>query len=765
MRNTLLALLLFFVVPAFGATGDLTGAWIPTNGYSIRLRFSGMATNGVVDHGMGTNAYEIENAKLRLTLTSQALTVSNTTTTITVPIYGTDPLRYPATSLIATELSGSDTIVHVALSDYVFSGDSNLTVSVSSGLYVASGATNTTTSSVTVTNLSIVPYQPPIGNWFITPRQLLTNTTFTLKALAMDANAQLGRPVKAMIFTLTDGTTTLTNTQTEAGIDRTVADEAVVCEHMATFTTTNLLSGVVVTGNFIAIPWRGTNVLNTADGANAEPSTRYRPIKFVNDWKFATDITNSYGRSVAIVDPAGTSATAKVQRYHEWLASPTTNYFANAKDAYQAIYASNNTAGWLPVTRADAGGGIIFLRAGNYATSGNTTTPSGNIPEALLTITADPSTTRTNVIIDGTSSNVRFRARTKWDNVTIAKTNTSTAFSTEDLLWFNQCIFNQTAANWASSCTNIHVTYSYITNYPSMTPTGGPQTIGLFRGNRMDRWVGTVTPTVFIGNVRYYTNNVSAMLVDNDRTGVNEDCTNSIVIAFNRVYGVNQSVSHGMNLYGNADNNVTGTLIVQNEIEATHDGVSCVMNIGNSTSGTFRNIGQAYNSYLGKYIGFYNDNTTNAPFYEACWRKGNVTINDNLKFDLFTTANALRTNNWQVVWGVGDSDNWYSEIDPVGAAGSFTHEFAGLRSLQYPFPTTNAVMSYVSVNYFQGGVSGGNTPGVYRFNPQSKAFTLKPGRKGFWGLPYDLYGMPRSPYDPPGARAGGTLRKSSAFVQ
>lgn len=758
MKTLLSVVLLFVAVALNAATGDLTGAWIPTNGYSIRLRFAGMATNGTVDNGMGTNSAAIENAKLKLSLTSWSLTESNTYTTSPVSIVGTKGLLYPATTIIDTSVSGSDVIVHVALSKYVFAGDSNLVASATTGLYVAGGVTNTTISGVTVTNLSVVPYQPPIGNWTITPRQLLTNTTFTVKAFAMSAEADLGRPVKSMIFTLTDGTTTLTNTQTEAKRDMSSQDQAVVCEHMATFVTTNLTQGAVVTANFIAIPWRGTNFLNTADGVNVEPSTRYCPIKFVNDWKHTTDITNSYGRSVAIVDPSGTSATAKVQRYHEWLANPTTNYFANMKDAYQAIYASNNTAGWLPVTRGDVGGAIIYVRAGNYATSGASTTPSGAIPECVLTITADPSTTRTNVIIDGTSSNVRFRARTKWDSVTVSKTNTATAYSTESLLWFNNCIFNQTAANWASSCTNIHVTYSYITNYPSMTPTGGPQTIGLFRGNRMDRWVGTVTPTVFIGNVRYFTNSVSAMLVDNDRTGVNEDSTNNIIIAFNRVYGVNQNVSHGMNLYGNTDNNVTGTLIVQNEIEATQNGASCVMNIGNSTSGAFRNIGQAYNTYAGKYIGMYNDNTSNAPLYEACWRNGNITFNDNLKSHLFTVANALRTNNFSVVWGVGDSDNWYVEVEDVGAAGSFLHEFAGIRSYQNPFPTTNTVVSYVSENYYHSGITGTDTPGVYRFNPKSKVFTIQSGRRGFWGLPYDLYGNPRSPYDPPGARVGGNYR-------
>lgn len=756
------------------ATGDIIGAWITTNGYSIRIRVEGANTNGLIEHGLGTNRSAVESARLKLNLTSQTLTTSLSPTTETFQLVGQEPMRYPVpgNAFVDTELSGSDAIIHVALSDYVYAGDSNLTLSCLAGLYTFtnSGPTIVSSASVTgltVTNLSVASYPAPTANWTIVRRDIATNTVFNLKAFGMDRHAgQNGQPLKAMIFTLTDGTTTLTNTQTSAVRDRTATqDKAVVCEYIAPFVVSNLTQGATLTGQFWAIPFRGTNYLWTGDGVNVEPSTRYCPIRILNDWKFTTDLTNSYGRTVAIVDPAtGNNTTAIVQKYHEWQSSPTTNYYATIKAAANAIVASNNTSGFLATTRNDHGAAFILLRPGNYTYTGAATSPTGTMPETFLTITTDTGVTKDQVIFNNTDS-VQLRKRTKLSGVTISKTNANFMFGADDIIWLDNCMLDQSEANWGSSCTNLAVTGCTITNFPTLTPIGGPQTISLFRGNEMNRWRGNVTATTAIGNIGRWTNGpaMNRQYFSNDRTGVNEDSTNRIVFAFNILYGVNQTLNHGVDLWANTDNVVDGSLIVQNLIEATGDGASCVMNIGNSTSGQFINIVEAYNSYLGKYIGHYNDQT-NVPRYELCVSKGNVTLNDNLKTDTFPTASGLRTNNWSCYMGVGSENNFYSEIDPVGAAGSFPHKSPGLRSIQFASPTTNGVMKYVDSGYFFGTTWGDDVPGNYRFHSTAMAQRISGGRRGFWALPYDIFGNLRSPYDPPGAVTGGSIQQGLGFI-
>lgn len=781
MRNIILSVLLWLgCARAFGAAGDITGAWITTNGWSLRIRVSGVATNGLIDTGLGTNRTELHLAKAVVNLTSQALTTNLQVTTIPVTLYGQEPMRYPypGDALVDTVADGTDAIIHVALHDYVYSGDSNLVLTVGSGLYTATNAGPTVVSSaagsVAVTNLSVMPYPAPPANWTTLKRLLLTNDVYTLKMFGIDRHAgadglpgaNMGQPLKAVVFTLSDGSTTLTNIQTQAGRDFGEAyDQAVVCEYMARFTNSLLSQGAVLSGNFWAIPFRGTNATWTGDGVNGESSTRYTTIRFVNDPNFRANITNSYGITIARVSTNGNNSTGVAQRYRDYIVSPTTNFFADHNAAARAIVASNNTAGFLASTRNDLGGGIIYTMEGHYALTGSGTTVTGNMPDTYLTITRDPSAARENVVFDGTSGTVQFRKRTQFCDVSLMKTNTSYQFSAEDSLVWRRCYLDQGTSNYGSSCTNIDIVECTITNFPPITPVGGPQTVRLFRGNIMLRWRGNVTGTTVIGNLALYTNGPSQnqQILYLDRTGTLEDCTNGVMVAFNRFYGVNQSLNHGIDALANADNVVTGFCLVQNIVEATGDGVSCVLNLGNSTHGSFRNIVEVNNDWLGKYIGHYNDQT-NTVYYELGARRGNVVLNDNFKTDTFTVANGARTNNWSEYMGVGMSDNLFAEIDNVGATASFLHKSPGLRSVQFPSPTTNAIMKFFAGNYYYlGAPARTDTPGDYRFHSTSFAQHLSNGRRGLWVLPYDIFGMVRGPYDPPGAVVGGKSSNLGGF--
>src|SRR5574343_702790 len=160
-------LLLAAVIVAFvqaqkvsGATGDVVGGEVLTNGWVLRLAISGYDTNGQFSFGWQTN--NTGTPKLSLSVLSQGFTTNGDATTRTRTLYGTKQLRFPygtngqsTANYISAMTNVSGTLfIDIALTEYVYSGDSNLVGTIASGLY----SNNAANASFTVTNSSLQTY-------------------------------------------------------------------------------------------------------------------------------------------------------------------------------------------------------------------------------------------------------------------------------------------------------------------------------------------------------------------------------------------------------------------------------------------------------------------------------------------------------------------------------------------------------------------------------------------------------------------------------
>lgn len=741
-------------------TGDILSVAIGADGWYADITIEGLSTGGTYSLGLGTNNDPATGTpKITFTVVSLGYDDTGAATTITRTIYGTKQVRkaYPNDATNEESASGGNVTVRVALSDYIFAKDATgagnsgtaPTVTILSGFYTQSATPNNAATNLAVTNNSTATYQKVIGNWSWPGYEKMTSAS-KLRAVAFHRSGQSGRPVRAVKFTLTDGTTTNTETVTAPTYDSTVGDASPVVEYVTTSDlTSGLTQGAVLTGNFVAYPWTGDSdsVLDTSTGT-AQPTPLHGPLKAV------CDRTGAYCTSVAVVDSvSGSDGTGAVTNNFNQASPPAA--FATIDGAADALRTFNSTT----YSRANKAGSIIYLKAGNYAWIGGTTTADGVVPDAWCTVAAFPGVAASAVNINSQSGSRTIGVKTKIQGVTITAQSASGTITGMTHLWVDQCIINCPTSSQPPFYINTvwYVTRSTITSLnqglrPYSTVNAAP---AIIRGNTMSGYSGQVFVYTVLGNNKT-DNSTSAIQHITSYTSSTVPVPDRPIIAYNKYLGANCTTAPvGFPVVLNT----SGAAFVQNVIENYKNTTGALIQIAADTSTVAGsdptdNVIIWNNTFAGQRQNFaYNDNGSEAPRRRYWSVKNNITYDYNIKTDntVAVGANAARVANWSQLYGVGWSGNLL-----LDTGNGFNNEFDGLKTLRHDWLGSNQG-AYVQFTSYAGaivGTSDGAGQGTYTLQSTSPAV----GMQRDLLLPFDIAGSSRASTSAAGAyHYGSTL--------
>lgn len=732
-------------------TGDILGVTVDPEGWIASITVKGVSTGGTYVFGLGANnAVSGVGAapKLIFTVVSKGHDDSGNATTITRTVYGVKALRkaYPNDAQNDEVVSGSDVVVRVILSDYVWVKDTDVTVSALSGFYTQGGNASRSAVGLACVNSNTVDYTKAIANWSWVPFEHLTGSDFKLRVVAFHRDGQSARPVRAVKFSATDGIHTVETTVTTPTIDSSMPDEVPVIEYVGTLSTSTLDQGAEITCNFIAYPWVGdsTNVVDSSTGV-AAPSPLVGPIKMV------CDKTGAYGTTKAKVDPVGgndTTGTAYDSASYDYA---TAAAFATIGKAASAIAAYNNTNR----SRNDVGAGQIDLVAGNYSWLGSSNS-YGNVPKTWITITAGPGVSRSDVVINATSGNTDISDRVKIKGVKITTTGANT-FSGIVGLWFDDCEFDTAGTTiWNTANAVMWFTHSSVTVLGmGMQGNVGTHNPALVRGNLFGPGFtkGIVCFTV-LGNKKTGFAAGATMTLFEDTTSFTTPQAVNFIVAFNELYGMDNGTPTLK--VGGQRANLVGGAIVQNIIEVAGNSFS-------SELGSFATAPEAtnntpvenfiiwHNTFVGArcFVG-YNDQGSTIKYRRYWSQVNNYWDRWSNKGDTFGPGeNGNRIGAWTITNNVGSSGNVLAEC-MNSLPGNFFAEFDGIHCYEPVAQENSTYAKFVnreSATETGGVISAGTGDGDYHLQADSPLIGM-PIRLV---LPYDIAGTARTLGDAAGA--------------
>jgi hypothetical protein len=652
--------------------------------------------------------------------------------------------------------NGTALVSRIALSEYVFSADTSPAFTAPAGFITNSGGASQTStayigSTANITNSSTVSYSSVkcVANWS-REDHMLWGATVQPAVVAFQHFGQGGHPVACVVFTVTDGTHTVTQTVTDMTCDLTQGDAVPVVEYVGNLSTSTLTQGATLTINFKAYPWIGDSnaVIDSSDGAFSQPTIHYAPRTGI------CDKGGTYGQTVAVVSTSGNDGTGACVDLASFNSGSPPAAYATVNGAALGIKNYNNTNH----TRADCGGGIIYVRydaGAGHAWTGASNTIAGN-PATWLTIQNFPGDSTP--LFNSTSGNVYIGATTPLLVRGLSFSTTGTTFDGCQYVWFDQGAISSTATATFYQLNCWSVTRSTITTLSQgIRPFSAGYYPRLIRGNTLNAgsnynftWIRTCLGNLF--------NNSKGSDSTYASAGSADPASNCILAYCQYTNFTSLSGNQQTNFLSNAaETSITGAAFVQLVFENKSSTQPMLyVSADSSTNGPVNNViiwnttcaGQRWN------VG-YNDTGT-ASVVRNYWSvKNNVTEDDNIKSDTFTPTSGNRVGNWALEYGVGYSGNLDAEY--IGAPGQFLREFDGLgcyspsrtANSEPPGSSTNTVGFFAFQNRqaYTGSAGAGN--GYYRLWTSSPAWNFQRD----WLLPYDIEGRVRGANSEAGAYA------------
>ena len=330
------------------------------------------------DHAIGSvaGAYDVgsdTNPTVSMTVTSKSWTSAGVETTAQRTVYGKSVLRkpYPNQTSKDETVSGSDIILKVVLSDYIYQGDTVSNVSVVAGFHTDSGAGGSTLQNVelgaaSITNSSVETYPAPIAMWLNHDRDWVKSNSYTVQMAVAHKAFRSGLPVRAVKFIATDEHTNTVSTTVSTMTKR---DFSVTGLSAPVFSGaldfSSLTQGDLVTIDAIIYPWVG-DAFQVSVGGDTYPSPNLTIFKVLNDR------TGAYGTAYAYVDAVG-GGTPQVSTN---AATAAANPYSTIALAAAAIQTFNNST----FSRNNVSGGIIRLTATSHTQSSYSARAVGDIP-------------------------------------------------------------------------------------------------------------------------------------------------------------------------------------------------------------------------------------------------------------------------------------------------------------------------------------------------------------------------------------------------
>jgi hypothetical protein len=707
------------------------------NGFVAEIDIDSLGVGGTYAFGL-TGNNDPASAKVVFTVTSPGYTAAGASTTITRTVYGTQWVRkaYPDEATANETDAGATLTVRVALSDFVYAGDT-ATVTVGAGFYTESATPTASITDLAVTNNSTLTHAKVIGRWAWPAFERVTDD-FLLEAVCLHRHPGVQKPVACVVFEVTDGTATEYATVTDmtvstrAGVGAAADNKVLV--YAATIPIASFTQGAVLTCNFTAYPWVGDAdaVLESASGITP-PDERLTPLLLL------CDKNETYGGGVCVVDSVnGQASTAATWVYANQAAaeagytSANTNSYNTIGRAAAAIKAYNNAN----LSRNEPGGGTILL-TGTHDWPGTTNASTLGAQNTWLTITRHSGTARASAIVNGVSTSGINAQRIKFSDVTLFANGATEAIrgtsQTTDVNWIDQCALDLTGTTSSQLGTWLlgHATRNEITAL-----SGGLQgtsanraPYALVRGNvGLNASPGSVASLyAHLGNyglraVFQSVGNASGHAISDNAIG-----------AFNAHYALgNATAWHNIG----TDTEVThGIAFVQNLVERLAND-NWAMEVDGDGAAS-RNVLYWHNTMAGARMGMgYNDIGSVAYLHTLYSLRNNVLEEWANKDDTFGTPNAARTGAWPVGYNVGAVGNHRLEN---GGTTEYEGEFIGLHSVSDPLSTW-AFVDNAAGDAGGGGDGTGN--GDYHLDVSAEGYDLIPA--GFAILPYDLEGTART---------------------
>lgn len=721
------------------AAGDILSVTVRPSGREIDVVIEGLGTGGTYATRLGLGIDNDPDAgapKIMLTVVSKGYN-GTTPTTHTRTVYAVIPVQkaYPNHAQMEESFDGSNTTVRLALDDYIYDKDqagagnsgTDITYGILAGFY-SHGGTDSAAATGTATNSSTAVFQKVVSNWQSVPYQRVTGNTLTLECKAYYRHAAGGKPVEAVVFSVSDGTTTVTSDPVTSMEISTEADECPVQVYRADVDVSSLTQGAVLTANYIAYPRIGDedNLFDTSTGT-APPTPLYGPHKYL------LDRTGGYGVTMAKVSPTGNDGTGVAYDSASYDYA-TAAAFLTHDGAAAAIAAYNNTNR----SRNDVGGGVIETAAGSYNFMGGSSS-YGTTPDCFCTIQAGPGVAAADVIFSGTSGNANISGRVELKNVKITSV-TSQTFLNTTVLWWNQSIIDSASGtSMVHGTVNWYVTRCTVTSFrQGFRPfTGSVQVLPcLVRGNDLSGFKRTIFCYNVTGNKRTTDYAADATLFLSELTGMTMPYPDNMIIADNAIYGFRLS-SFDLITIGAEGSRTHGMAIVNNVMEVTQQNGAAALGFicapeTVSTNTPQNNLMFWHNTLVGGRTGFAYNSVGSVTKLREYWSlKGNYLDAWGYKGNLFsdtitggitnvgTTATATRNNHFLTT---GDTIT-IANASPAQYNGTFVITVTGTNTFTYtmasdPGGSATGTPTYLSHQGRQGaegvnygaGFSGNQNP-------------------------------------------------------
>lgn len=275
----------------------------------------------------------------------------------------------------------------------------------------------------------------------------------------------------------------------------------------------------------------------------------------------------------------------------------------------------------------------------------------------------------------------------------------------------------------------------------------------------LDGFTGTLNPATMIGTRHSMRAGALPFILQQDTSSGQQASTDFAIWYNNEIVGLQQT---SLAFWIGQNVSITnGMWVAQNMFVISTNHGSAVFNVGGSVL-AHSNLIFWFNVWLGKRIAgwLYRDSGVVTTLIELVTVIGNIFENAGMKTDTFGTPSGVRTGNWPVMWGVGYRGNVHINSNTTGgeAPGSFTPEFFGIMGY-HPMTVTNRVDWPQFVDARSVGFASVEGVGNFRLKTSSPIHNLFSMPMDI-PLPYDLDGLPRGQWDPPGPYRSGSPYRS-----
>lgn len=745
----------------------ITGAATDELGMRLWLYISGMGTNGTASMGWGTNWQPCLQAPRIRMQSSKPGFLGGQPVYHYMETYGGARMRFPWPGDGFIEALPTDAGVRVAfsLTDHVFAPDTNLTVSVDAGLYTQGGTNSAAVTDLPVTNLSTQVYPLAIAAWTGGPGwQPITSSVMRVEAKGNAGQRPwpprpetFRRPLAAMAFVASDG---YGNSVTQ-WVDRPTIDPDTLrplpsARYHAELDLSTFTNRSQVRVDYVAFPHLGTQEAVLSTLSNRWTGVTGLPCAITNLY----DPLGEYSVSVALVatngsDSLGTTTTWAAYQSH-------TNPFATTARALYAIR-TNNAASTV-WAHDDIGGGTVIVRQGDaYAWLGGSYS-YGSAPAARAVVQAYPGET---VWYTTQSGNTDAGDRLEVRGLNFG--GSASMFNGTDYLTMRSCVISNShsLAFWQ----NTPVLWLIDCKIPKVTgglrPYSTHNTRFHLDGCDLTGFSGSLAPALMAATVHPQREGAASFVLSQDTSSGGNAPTEFFYWADSYISGLQQPGSLAW-WVGQNISITNGGVIENSAFFVTTNSGSSVFNLGGSVLPHWNIVIDSCEFGGARFAGYgYNQSGTNSVTRRFILHRNSITQNLGYKTDTFTGdggADANRTGNWPLMWGLGHRGNVHYSCDVNGGSGpNFPPEFYGLVSHHPMGAYTNSVQWPRWVDPRSQGDANLEGVGSFRLRSDSPIWDQFACPRDV-SLPYDLDGVPRGDLDPPGPYVSGSIRRTAAFL-